>query len=316
MNSFGDGRVAQERLEEGADGGLVRHTADTGEHARQRSTPVLRVVAFGGLTVMGASGKVVDMRPRLVALVGMLAIGKRQSRDRLTALLWPDSSTKQARHSLAQVVYSLRQTLGADVVTSAGATHLALNPSLVGSDVGEFATALERGDRSRAATLYAGPLLDGFLLGDSVEFEHWVDCERARFRRDAVESLEALCREADQAGDHASAVGWWRRLVAIDPTSGKCAAGYMRALARAGERGAAIAHYQAHAETVLRELEAPPDAELTRLVERLRAGSFEVPHALGTVRRLTRRVPTPIAATHRSRSCRLRAPLSTRSSER
>ena len=75
-------------------------------------------------------------RPATVTLVGSLqdevgcdgdwapafalASGRPVGRDRIVALLWPESSTERARHQLSDTLYILRGGLGADVVRAAG----------------------------------------------------------------------------------------------------------------------------------------------------------------------------------------------------
>jgi DNA-binding SARP family transcriptional activator len=234
----------------------------------------LRLVTLGGLAVIDADGRALELRHKLLTLLAVVGVGRRVSRERLTALFWPDSGSEDARHSLAQAVYSLRRHLGRDVFVNGRANQLELDAAVISCDARELEQAVGRSDAERAAELYAGPLLDGDAPGDSVELEHWVEMERARLRRVATEALEASSRNRERAGDHRGAARCWQRLVTLDPLSGRYAAAYMRALSRAGDRGAAVAHFRTHEAAVRRELEAAPDAEVVRLVQELRAESW------------------------------------------
>jgi DNA-binding SARP family transcriptional activator len=112
------------------------------------------------------------------AILTVLAAEGAVSRDRLMALLWPESDSTRARGSLKQAVHQLRQMLG-DFDAIQGERTLDLNPAVIQSDVRQFREAVDRGDLARAVTLYQGPFLDGIHLADTPEFEQWVD-ERRR----------------------------------------------------------------------------------------------------------------------------------------
>jgi TolB-like protein/DNA-binding SARP family transcriptional activator len=158
---------------------------------------------------------------------------------------------------------------------------LSLNTEHITSDVMEFETAIEQGDRARAATLYeaAGPFLDGVHLSDAGELERWIDSVRDRLAGSYREALEALATEASVRGDHAGAVTWWRKLAAQDRLSSRVALGLMRALAAAGDRGGALEFARVHESIVRIELESAPDAAVMAFAEELRASRTAAPPA-------------------------------------
>ena len=100
-----------------------------------------------------------------LALLAILALarGRPVTRDRITALLWPESPTDRVRHQLSDALYLVRSALGADVVRSTG-DDLFLNADVVTSDVGTFERRLDDGALERAVESFTGPLLDGFHL--------------------------------------------------------------------------------------------------------------------------------------------------------
>ena len=196
------------------------------------------------------------------------------SRERLLGILWPDRDEERGRHALAQTVYSLRGDLRNDAAVS-GAGDLRLEASEITSDVGDFAAALAAGDREAAAELYTGAFLEGFYLSDAPEFERWVEAERTRLASAAVRIIEQLAQSSENAGRHAEAMSRWRRLCELEPLRGRYAAAYMNALAAAGDRAGALAHARTHAAALRQELDAAPEQEVTRLVERLRAETVE-----------------------------------------
>jgi DNA-binding SARP family transcriptional activator/TolB-like protein len=255
---------------------------------------VLKLRTFGGLSLHGPDGPITGAatQRRRLALLALLAPAGDQgvSRDKVLAYLWPEGDTERARHALAQLVYAVRRTLGDDalLITS---TAIRLNANVVSSDVAEFEEALARGDAGRAAELYAGPFLDGFYLGDSVEFERWAEEQRARLAQRAARALETLAREAASAGNPHFAASWWRRLAALEPLNARAAVGLMRSLADAGDRSGALQHARVHETLVRQELNAAPDPAVAELAERLRQEP-DVAASVGPAAR-TAASPTP-----------------------
>ena len=216
-----------------------------------------------------------------MAILALLArAGERgMSRDKVLALLWPDADAERGSRTLAQALYALRKDLVAeDAIT--GSKELRFDPALVTSDVGEFASAVARGDDARAAELYAGPFLDGFHLAGADEFARWVERERLLLAQDHARALESLARRALAAGEAARAVDWWKRLAAIEPLNARVTVGLMEALAAAGDRAAAIKHARVYELLVEQELDLPPDREVRALAERLRLQADERPRAV------------------------------------
>ncbi|MGH7531237.1 MAG: BTAD domain-containing putative transcriptional regulator [Gemmatimonadales bacterium] len=245
----------------------------------------LKLLGPPSLVAPGGSIRGRAAQGRRLALLALLALarGRPLTRDKLIALLWPESPADRARHHLSDAVYIVRAALGENVITSAG-DELALNPAAITSDVEMFERRLDAGDREAAVALFAGPLLDGFHLSDGAEFEHWLDAERARLGQRYAAALTALAEASEGRDDFAAATAWWRRLAAHDPYSGRVALRLMRALEAGGDRAAALQHARGHAALLRAEFEAEPDPDVTAFAERLR---LEPP---------TRPAPEPVAA--------------------
>ena len=214
------------------------------------------------------------MQRKTLALLSLLAAAGKNglSRDKLVAYLWPESDAEHGRSLLKQACYALRRDLHEHELLL-GATELRLNPDVITSDVQGFEAALERGDAAQAVAVHAGPFLDGFHLGDSVEFERWVEAERARLTQRAGEALETLATEAAAQGDHKTAVDVWRRRAALDPLNSRVAVGLMTALAVAGDRAGALQYARIHETLLQDELDAVPDAVVVELTAHLREES-------------------------------------------
>ena len=240
-----------------------------------------RLTTFGTLSLAGPDGDIVlgghgHHRRRLALLAVLAAAGDRgRSRDQLLALFWPEATQARARHSLDQLLYALRGTIDESVF--AGVNPVSLNPEVIGSDVGEFSDALQRGDLGAAAEAFHGPFLDGFYLSDAPEFERWVESERSRLAASHASALERLARSADAAGAHELATRWWAALTDVDPLSSRHAAGRIRALVAAGDHAAALQFARRHAAVVADELGTGVDPAITALVNDVRASAHLEP---------------------------------------
>lgn len=221
-----------------------------------------RTICFGQLTVVrdGSALPPGVLQPRRLALLAFLAsAGERPvSRDRLAALLWPDSDEEKSRRSLAQALYALRRDLGSEDVFE-GVRELRLNPEHATSDLQDFERL--RGERSleRADVLYAGAFLDGFQLSGLPDFERWVETERATWAERHKQVVEQLARDAEQRGDTGAAVKWWRKALAHDVHNAKLTIKVMRALARGGDRAGAIRQAEIYEKLVRIDLDLAPD---------------------------------------------------------
>lgn len=208
---------------------------------------------------------------RRLALLALLALarGRPLTRDKLVALLWPEATSERARAQLSDTLYILRHALGEDAVRPVG-DGLALNAAIVASDVDRFETLRSAGRLEEAVALYGGPLLDGFHVPDSVEFETWLEGERAQLARHYGLALECLAETATEQGAHAAAVDWWRRRAVLDPLNSGVALRLMHALEDAGDRPGALQHARIHAALLREELDADPDADVAAFAEHLR----------------------------------------------
>ena len=233
----------------------------------------MRLRAFGGLWIENLTADAdAGRRPRPLALLAILALAgpNGASRDRVLGVLWPESEEERARQSLSQLIYSLKRELGVDVAASGAGARLRLDADQISSDVADFRSAIAAKNWHDAATLYAGPFLDGFYLADAPEFERWTESERASLATEGIRALEIAARESADKGRREEAAEYWHRLTRIDPANSRIAASYIEALAALGDRSAALAHAKAHADYLRREFDADPDRAFQQSLARLR----------------------------------------------
>lgn len=234
----------------------------------------LRLRTFGAVYLErdGTELGGVHAQRRRLAMLASLAAADRGAvpRERLLAMLWPESDTASARHSLSQLLYALRSSLGAEVVAVDGDV-VRLNRALIESDVGTFSEALRLGDLETAVAQYHGAFLDGFYLDDAAAFNRWADDARTRLTHDCLRALTRLADAAERAGDGHRAIEWLRARVALDPTDGRTVVRLMNALVGIGDREGALRSARIYESVVRSELEAEPDAAVTRLAGEIRA---------------------------------------------
>jgi TolB-like protein/DNA-binding SARP family transcriptional activator/Flp pilus assembly protein TadD len=227
---------------------------------------------FGGASVEGPSGPLggrAAQRHRL-GLMALLALHPRLTREKVVAYLWPSATESRGRRLLSDSMYRIHQELGCDAVIASG-EDLRLDAGCLPCDAVQFREAMKAGDFERAVDLYAGPLLDGFFVPDAGEFERWATTVRDELATEHARALEALAERADDGGDTTGAIRWWRRAAAADPLSSRVTLRLMEALARAGERGAAIRQAHVHARLLEDELGAAPDPAIEALLDRIRS---------------------------------------------
>jgi len=186
------------------------------------------------------------------------------------ALLWPERDATNGRRLLNLAVHVLRAALDDDAIASTG-DGLLFDPTRVSCDLHDLRAAMEAGDHERVVRLYAGPLMDGFHLAESAEFEHWLEEHRSELAHEYVGALLKLVEQQEQSDDVHGRVGTCRKLVAADPYSAAHAQRLMRALSAAGDRAGAAQHADEHARRLRVDLDLPPDAEVVALAARMRS---------------------------------------------
>src|SRR5512134_332121 len=243
---------------------------------------MIRIRTLGGLSAsrddQPPSGAATQ--PRRLAVLALIArAGDRGiTRERLLALLWPDTDEEAGRRALSQALHALRTDLRDDDLFI-GVQELRLNLTTATCDVLDFDAAMAAHEWDRAATAYSGPFLQGFRLAGAAEFDRWMEEERTHLSHRHAELLERLARAAGDKSDHATAVSWWRKRAAMDPLNARVTVELMRALAAAGERHAAVQQARIYEALLAEELALEPDAEVLHLADELRRMPTPAPPA-------------------------------------
>jgi len=211
---------------------------------------------------------------KAIALIAVLAVsGWAQSRERLAALLWPESDDVRARGSLRRTL-SVTSAIMADGM-EVTRTAIALRQERVAVDVAGFEALAARPDLAsldRAAGLYRDDLLAGFSLKDCPAFDDWQAAEAGRLRQRLGSVLERLVDACVAVGDQDWALDHARRWLSVDALHEPAHQAVIRLLGVTGQRSAALRQYRELVRILDRELAVRPLPETTRLYDDVRAG--------------------------------------------
>jgi DNA-binding SARP family transcriptional activator len=225
------------------------------------------------------------------ALLIFLAVeGGFHSRERLTALLWPESDEEHARGSLRSALAFLRQVL-AETQEQHGPPHLLVERALLTLAEGaelelDIHTLREAAELSRGAarvpvhelvarlreatSRYRGDFLEGFSLSDAPDFDDWVSQQRERWHRQAGLVFDRLSQALFDGGELLEAIDVASRWVALDPLNEAAHHCLIRAQAAAGDWAAARRSYRACRAILAEELGAEPGPEIEALSGQIR----------------------------------------------
>lgn len=227
--------------------------------------PGITVRLLGAVEMRDAHGREMQSlpsQPKRFGLLAFLATADPRgfhSRDKLQALFWPEANHEHARHSLNQALHVLRCELGEGAIRSRGDNAVAINGTLIASDVLEFDRSLEAGEYDAALHLYRGDLMEGLFLRDAPDFERWLDDERTRLREEAAGAAWGLAHEHLGASRPVDAERTAQRALQLVPTDESEVRRFIQALANSGERAAAVRFYQRFAKRLRLEYEIEPD---------------------------------------------------------
>ena len=232
-------------------------------------------------------------RKTLAILIYVLVEGGSHSRDKLTALFWPDSDEVAGRGSLRTTLARLREGLEAsteechlvvdrNVVKFDFASDFELDLQLLQSAYG-LARSLTGTGRSsgetgqtvifqlqQAADAWRGEFLEGFSLRDALDFDEWTILQGEAWRKRMEVVFDRLSRQYADAGSTASAIETADRWVHLNPLEERAYRRLMRLHFTSGDRAAALRTYEVCREMLDKELSVLPDPETSALAERVR----------------------------------------------
>jgi DNA-binding SARP family transcriptional activator len=247
------------------------------------------------LTVLGApevyhAGQMIKFptRKAIALLIYLCVEGGLHAREKLVALLWPDSDIKKGRGSLRLTLTYLREALaGARGETSEGALLINQEDSLGFGFHSDWEMDLQRLEAAAqvvrthrgaltteqrallesAVKQYRGDFIEGFLLADAPAFDEWASIQREIWHHRATLVFERLSQIQFEGGELHDAIETAIRWLAHDPLNESAHRHLMQAHLALGNRSAALQTFEACHALLSRELNAEPSAETLALAD-------------------------------------------------
>lgn len=220
--------------------------------------PVLRLLGrFETATASGSALSISGARAQLLLARLALAQGAALDRSTLSAMLWGERADAQARASLRQSIWTIRQALKTvpDALVTDG-DLIRLEPLAVSSDVAQFdrlARSTDPADLEAALALYRGDLLEGVDLLSLAPDGYFLQ-ERSRLRDLALNVVTSLGQGYDRDRNWEQSLRASRRGLTIDPYDEAMHARLVGALGHLGRHREARDHDEAFRSRMKAEL--------------------------------------------------------------
>ena len=258
----------------------------------------LRICFFGAPDISLDGENVANLRSaKACALLCYLTVETNQAhrRDKLVDLLWPEYTETSARANLRRALADLRQaisdheaipsflqitreTLQFNTASDAWVDVIAFNKLLglsLPASPGRLPNDPVNIDQfEEAVALYRGPFLEGFSIPDSIPFEEWALLTRERLHRQCLQALFHLAEAYQEENEYERALPYAWRQVEMDPWQESGHRQVMQLLALSGQRGAALAQYEACRQLLQTELDTSPSEQTQKLYNLLRLGEW------------------------------------------
>ncbi len=231
------------------------------------TTNHLRLCLAGAARLFVDGGRVLALERKDAALLALLVLDGPTRRARAAALLWPDTSERQARTNLRQRLFRLQRAARRELVQGGAVLQLADG----------LAVDLDELLAKQAADAASGDLLDGLDYGDNEALEQWVLAARQRWRRRRLDALAQRASELEAAGQIAAALPLAQRLVVEEPTQEHAHRRLMRLHHLRGDRAAALAAYGDCRRLLAAELGHAPGTETRELAAAIAEGGHGAP---------------------------------------
>ena len=193
-----------------------------------------------------AGERVLPLAPIDALMLAWLALEGPSSRERVAALLWPDSGAEAGRNAMRQRLFRLRKQLGMDAAV--GSTTLALAPGVVHDLDGSTG------------------LLGDLRAPECPELDSWLDTRRAARRAHARQADEARIEALEAAGDVAAALPLALALLDGDALSEDAHRRVIRLHYLRGDRAAALLAFDRCEQLLKDEVGAQPSAATLALL--------------------------------------------------
>ena len=213
------------------------------------------------------------------SLLSYLALnaGVTQRREKLAALLWPESSETNARRNLRQALWRIRKSLESGSLS--GEDFLQISDISVTFNAEadywldaqillETTETQSREQLIKGLRLYQGELLPGF-------YDEWVILQRDRLENAYQQKMNLLLDLLIQSEQWDEVLEWGEEWIRLGYAPEAAYRALIQAHAGSGDLGMVNATYQRCAESVNRELDLDPSVETQQLYESILRGRME-----------------------------------------
>lgn len=271
----------------------------------------LAIFALGPLRIELDGKPIQTSRHKALALLVYMALWRdtpsrqdkesrpgKQSREALSALLWPDYEQEKAFAYLRRTLWEIRSMLGEGWLEADRAEVWFRPKSSIFLDVAEFQSHLNAVKQHAhpaqdpcqeciahlhtVALLYRGDFLTGFSLRDSTNFEDWRFFQQEVIRRDYGSALKKLTNILYERGSFTDAIMFSQRWLALDTLNEEAHCQLMKIYAANGQRHLALRQYQQCTQVLLTELGVIPEPATSALNEAIVSGTFHFKGELST----------------------------------
>lgn len=194
------------------------------------------------------------------------------NREQLAFLFWPDTSDKEARRNLRQLL-NRAKALPVYSLLEFETGHLRLHCH---TDVIDFRRALAQQDWQKVITLHQ-TLCENLKITAASSFVSWLELERKQLDDSYKQALHREATRLEKQTAYAEATGLLGRYLALDLLAEDVLQRYMRLAYLAGQRDDALTMYERFAAELKNELGLKPLAETQELLATLkREGQLEI----------------------------------------
>lgn len=210
----------------------------------------------------GEEWRAAPLDKRLALLTYLACAENWVSRERLSYLFWPDTSTANALTNLRQLLVRTKAlALESAVDTDDKRLHWAVE-----SDVAEFRRAVRVADWPTALQHYRGDLAVGLEADDASEFAVWLEFERSQLRESHRHAALQQAGLALAAGRAEESAALYELLLVHDPLDEAVMQSLLRLLVRLGAVEEARRRLRGFGTRLQAELGFPPSAATELIV--------------------------------------------------
>lgn len=213
--------------------------ADQGSSRQDIWASEAALTLLGPMRLIDKTGQDLTPKARKTrAVLAIVALAKGPvSRARLTDLLWGDRGEEQAKASLRQALYELRDLSSSGLLT-VSRESVELGPKRLWTDVGSIHGAIDPGEVADHLKDIQWPLL-GDLDDVTPDLDEWLRAERTRVSGQLVRAGTDAAEAGIASGDVASARRISDALERIDPLDERAAQAGVRSDIALGDRSGA-----------------------------------------------------------------------------